>query len=742
MNKTSLAVLLLCQSTAIGTALAATTKDAGIEASEKLSDIEVLTIIGSNKTIEDVAGSAYLIDNKRIKEFEYPDINRILRDVPGLYLQEEDGFGQRPNIGIRGSGSDRSSRIALLEDGVLIAPAPYSSPSAYYFPTAKRMQSVEVVKGPAAIEVGPRTTGGAINMRSTPIPQEFSGYLSMTAGTNDASDVLARIGGKTGAFGFLFETVQQNFEGFKNLTINDVQQSTGFEAQDYLIKLGLESDESATLYQAAVLKLGKTKNDGNETYLGLTDEDFNNNPYDRYTASQLDNITSEHEQVQLTYLLEDRAGNWDFSTTVYNNEFERNWFKLASVSGVGISNVLEDPNTYATELSYLRGADSPDNALVNRNNARDYYSRGIQAQLGNNFSWDSVELRSIVGVRFHKDEEDRFQDDDRFRMENGVMVLTTDGAPGSATNRVSDAQANSIFWSGDIDIGKWTFEPGIRYERIKMTREDYSTSDPSRGNGPTRVRETDISVVIPGLGVLYALNDNWSLLAGIFKGYNPPAPGSISGEETSINYEVGTRYTQSNANMSAIGFYNDYDNIVGTVTASTGGSGQIGDQFDGGQAKVAGLEFSSGYTLNGFGGINFPLLLSYTWTPLAEFRNSFESDYDPWGDVMSGDALPYIPEQIWRASAGAVGRNWESFVNVDFNGAMRTIAGAGSAAANEKIDSYVVLDLAGKFFFTDNVAAIGRLDNLLDNEYAVARRPAGLRPGKPRQAFVGVQISF
>ena len=105
-------------------------------------EIEVLTIIGASKTINDVAGSAYLIDNERIQEFEYADINRILRDVPGLYLQEEDGFGQRPNIGIRGSGSDRSSRIALLEDGVLIAPAPYSAPSAYYFPTAKRMQSI------------------------------------------------------------------------------------------------------------------------------------------------------------------------------------------------------------------------------------------------------------------------------------------------------------------------------------------------------------------------------------------------------------------------------------------------------------------------------------------------------------------------------------------------------------------------------------------------------------------------
>ena len=117
---------------------------------------EILENIIITGTVEDVAGSANVIDTKELQKFSASDVLRVLQSVPGTYIQEEDGFGLRPNIGIRGSGIDRSGKIALLEDGVLIAPAPYTASSAYYFPTQRRMSSIEILKGPSSVIVGPR----------------------------------------------------------------------------------------------------------------------------------------------------------------------------------------------------------------------------------------------------------------------------------------------------------------------------------------------------------------------------------------------------------------------------------------------------------------------------------------------------------------------------------------------------------------------------------------------------------
>jgi Fe(3+) dicitrate transport protein len=708
---------------------------------QTLARLDSVNVFGDPRDIKQASGSAHFIDNETLERFNYRDIHRILRQVPGVYLVEEDGYGLRPNIGIRGSGTDRNSRITVMEDGVLIAPAPYAAPAAYYFPTMSRINAVEIRKGSAAVQAGPRTTGGAINLISTPIPTETSARLDLSVGSDATGLAHGWIGGMGERLGGLLEFSRQQTDGFKQI---DGGGDSGYRMNDFVGKLRWTSAPDAARYQQVDLKYVRNTQDSDETYLGLTDADYRQDPFRRYAGSRLDNIQVEHELLELRHLIE-FSDTVDLSTVAYRHETERNWFKLNDVlnpgSGayVGISSILANPGTYADQLAWITGANSPVDALRLRNNNRAYYAQGIQSVLGIQMEGGGASHDIEIGVRVHRDEEDRFQDDDRFQMVDGRLVLTRNGAPGTQDNRVGDAEAISLYVQDTISFGNWILTPGVRYETIDLRSTRYSTATGSR-DVALSVVESDVSEVIPGFGATYLLSDDYTLFASVHRGFNPPGPASGSTSEKSVNGEFGVRFGREALAWELVGFVNDYSNLVGTCTGSTGGNCNIGDQFDGGEARVSGLEASLGYDF-GNGDLSIPMSLAYTYTN-AEFRSSFSSGFEEWGDVARGDKLPYLPEHLVHAEIGVAKARWRLGLAANYFDEMRTVAGSGSIPTGEGTDSAVVFDLTGAYRLTDQVEFYGRIENLTDDEYIVARRPAGARPGQPRAVFAGVRLDF
>ena len=707
--------------------------------------VERVMLTGGYRGVGEVPGSVAYIGPRELDTYSYNDIQRILRRVPGVNIQEEDGYGLRPNIGMRGTGTERSSKITVMEDGVLMAPAPYAAPAAYYFPTAGRMQGVEVRKGSSQIKYGPYTTGGALNLISTQIPTTFAGHAELLAGADDDRTIHAYVGDSFTNVGFLVETYQAKTDGFKDLESGG---NTGFDKKDYVAKLRFNTSPDASVYQALTFKVSQTDETSNETYLGLTDADFAQTPTLRYAGSQQDVMTTMQRHFIARHVIRP-VSFLDVTTTLYRTEFERDWFKLDRVRATAdgararIANILDDPASFAAEYAILRGATtSNDNALEVKHNNREYYAQGIQSVIGLRFENDQFKHDVEIGIRYHEDEIDRFQWVDLFRMQDAVMQLTAAGTPGTESNRVETAQALATHVQYTMSMGKWTVTPGLRYENITAERQDYGKNDPERTGEDLTVRDNKVEVVIPGIGLDYTFNESITMFGGVHKGFAPPGSRPGTNPEESINYELGTRYRAGMLRVQSVVFFNDYSNLLGADLAASGGEGTT-DQFNGGAVNAQGLEFEVGYDFAALlsANLSLPAHMAYTYTK-ATFQNAFESDYDPWGTVVEGDALPYFPEHQFSFGFGLQTLRFGAELSGKYVGQMRTTAGQGAFIETQSTDAHFVLDLAIDDNLSRQVTLFGSVRNLTDEAYIVARRPAGVRPGLPRLFLLGVKTNF
>ena len=196
--------------------------------------IKEVLIIGSKASKLKLPGSGVQISKEELQQHAYSDLNQNVSSIPGVYVREEDGYGLRPNIGIRGATSDRSQKITLMEDGVLIAPAPYSAPAAYYITNASRISALVVLKGPAAIQYGPHTVGGAVNLVTRPVEMNSHAELDFATGTDLYLKLNASLGIMIGDAGVLIDALRYSSDGFKKI---DGGGDSGFVRNDFNVNV-------------------------------------------------------------------------------------------------------------------------------------------------------------------------------------------------------------------------------------------------------------------------------------------------------------------------------------------------------------------------------------------------------------------------------------------------------------------------------------------------------------------------
>ena len=181
--------------------------------------------------------------------------------------------------------------------------------------------------------------------------------------------------------------------------------------------------------------------------------------------------------------------------------------------------------------------------------------------------------------------------------------------------------------------------------------------------------------------------------------------------------------------------------MLGSDFAATGGTGSL-DQFNAGEVAVTGLELLFNYDLLPITSkFKLPITFGYTFTN-TEFLNSFGSDTGIWGDVNRGDELPYIPRHQFNTMISLEHEKYEINISGRFNGEFRTLAGTGPIPKNELVASNFIIDFSAKYHFNKNLSLTGNIINMLNETYAVSRVPAGLRPGHPFGANLGLEYRF
>lgn len=703
---------------------------------EDPSDVVIVEADAGGVTHE--AGSAYVLDEQDLQRHAFDDMHRIVGAIPGVYVRGEDGYGLRPNIGMRGGNSDRSAKITLLEDGIPLAPAPYAAPAAYYFPMPMRFVGVEVFKGPSAVRFGPQTIGGTLNVRTRPVPDRTGGAADLDAGAYGtlSGHVWGALADDRG--GVLVESANLATQGFKTLPDGG---PTGFVRQDVMVKTRLGGDPAAGSARALELKLGYGRERSYETYLGLSREDAAKDPYARYQATALDQMNWRRSQAELSFVAVGRDA--DVRVVAWQHALWRKWRKVNGFrDGTDLHDLLLDPGDGASAvyLELLRGtvdSSGADQQLEIGTNDRMFAAGGLLATAHRRWARGSLTHELEAGLSIELDEARRLHTQDPYELVGGRPIPSADAAPGPAEAEVLldsavEALAVAPHLHEDLGLGPLHLQPGVRLEWVR-------TAAGTRETGPIEPRVR--TQVLPGVAVI---GRGWEVLdvfGGVHRGFSPAPPEAEADQrpESAWSSEVGARLYPGRAHLELVGFWSDYREITGLCTLSGGcDPTQLDQQFNGGTASVVGLEALAAQEVPLPRGLTGGGSLSYTLTD-ARFDTGFSSEFAQWGTVEPGDTLPYVPTHQGALQLYGDAEAGGGSLSARYRSAMRDVAGQGELPVTERVPPQLLVDAAARVHLWGTVQATATVTNVTGTAVTESYRPFGSRPTAPRTWMLGVR---
>jgi len=688
-----------------------------LAAAEEVITLPTIEVVGSVERLPEIAGSATILNQEELTSSRVFTVHEALRKVPGVNIRDEEGFGIRPNIGLRGLNPTRSTKVLLLEDGLPLTFAPYGDNASYYHPPVERFDRIEVLKGSEQILFGPQTIGGIINYITPAPPQEFGGRLALTGGNRDYFNGHLGLGGK----GLLLDVLQKQGDGSRDN--EELEQSD----------VNLKGVFNWGTRHGLTLRANYYREDSDATYTGITEAELRNFGF-RYNPFENDAFEVDRYGVSATYELELTPDAW-LTTSLYGTNVSRDWWRQSSTTtdaqcGAAFTNAR------------LAGARvDPDTCNSTQGRLRDYYTYGIEPRLEVHHGLFGIKSELKSAVRAHYETQER-------RQENGTAPSARSGIAVEDNDREVDAYSG--FVQNRFFLGRWTLTPGVRVEHVINER----TNDLTGSSG-----EAALTEVIPGAGITFNPLEDTTLFFGFHRGFAPPRTEDLintpSGSATftdvdaekSWNYEVGMRSAPlSGLRLEATYFRNDFENLIAVGTIAAGST-----PLSEGEALFEGLEFFGrvdSQELFGTSG-NIYFQSAYTFLPTAEQETPFiqVANKESVTGSRAGNRQPYAPKHLVTAAVGYTHPSgWDvrfEAVHVadQFSDFAETVTPSPDGQRG-LIGDYTIFNAAfnyplkawGTTFFVT-------AKNITDRDY-IADRIRGIRPGSPLLVQGGIEYRF
>lgn len=670
----------------------------------KLEEIKV----SANKmeeNIQDVPQSITVIDEETIEQKGIKTIQDVIKEVPNMNGQNGLSGGTSSFRGLNASMFTNNNPVVIYVDGI-----PYYD-RFDYDPSLADAEQIEVLRGPQGTLYGKDAIGAVINIVTKAPENKWKGMLQAEYGNDNTFNTKLNTSGAlidnklfAGINGSFYHTdgwIENHYAGMdKDANKKNNRKTSGFllykPTDNLSAKLTISNNYSKKNFFDGMAT------DGTIAINNLSRDNAKNANFDVPTIekskvnSQVLNLTYELEKVKFDSTTTHKKADID-------GDYDSDYISQTASDGLNQYNYT-DLETYTQEFK---------------------------------LSSKNQDIKWVTGLYFDKE--------DRQQGPYGQDMSYMGGVYSANVNSDANNKTHAVFGQVMIPfLEDFELTLGGRYQKIKKDINGIATTtwngSPMGANGSFGKWEKTWNTFLPKAALSYKINDNLTTYASISKGYMPGGfnyfvndlnnkEANMFDPQTSINYEIGTKYIGDSFALNTAIFRMDIEDIHIYKT--------VGVNFITDNAKKA---HTQGVELDGTYFLTENLSISGS---LGLIQAKYD-DYDNGNRKYNGEKIENTPSYTaslgvsYLADSGLYGR-------VDFNARGKTNYFDG---ANEKMVEAdgAIISNAKIGYKLKNLDIYSYITNITDEEYVTFyQSKQGLAMAgfnEPRRFGVGAIYKF